>query len=262
MTTTGKAGDEAVAFIEALSTVAPTAPTACGEWTAHELVAHLAAGAAEMAELVEDRLAGRPGRPTRSFAERERPYRALRDEELRGRLVEEALRLNQAIAELESESASGGAVTFTGREMDVARLRMHGRSEAAVHRWDLVGNDDTGWALLGLPELTAHAVSVLNTVPTLAEAAGQRVGRARASVPIPEGFTARLRSAGEPDVALRVADGAARFELAPTADAEPALTCDPAARLLLLWGRRPRDVTLGGDLPDADRAVLEAVLFA
>ena len=37
----------------------PAAPTACSSWTVHDLVAHLAAGAKENADLIEDALAGR-----------------------------------------------------------------------------------------------------------------------------------------------------------------------------------------------------------
>src|SRR5438874_1973944 len=81
--------DEATALLLTLADTAPDAPTACVGWAAHELVAHLAAGAAEMAALVEDVAAGRPSRPTQGFAEREAPFRALADEELRARLLAE-----------------------------------------------------------------------------------------------------------------------------------------------------------------------------
>src|SRR4051812_42850898 len=63
--------------------------TACRGWTAHELVAHLAAGANEEADLIEAHLAG-AARATRSFDEREPAFRALPDTELRDRLVGEA----------------------------------------------------------------------------------------------------------------------------------------------------------------------------
>jgi hypothetical protein len=69
--------------------VAPDAPTACTQWTAHEVAAHLAAGVEECNGLVGDALAGRPTRDTRSFAEREAPYLALPDEKLRLRLNEQ-----------------------------------------------------------------------------------------------------------------------------------------------------------------------------
>src|SRR5580704_8383115 len=68
------ASRELEAFLRALATVSADAPTACEEWTAHELVAHLAAGSREMTRLVEARLVQGPGTdigPTRDFGERE-----------------------------------------------------------------------------------------------------------------------------------------------------------------------------------------------
>ena len=38
--------------------------------------------------------------------------------------------------------------------MTAADFAMHSRSECALHRWDLVGRDDVGWAMLGTPALT------------------------------------------------------------------------------------------------------------
>ena len=54
--------DEATAFLTAPDRTPPDAPTVCAEWTAHALVAHLAAGAAEMADLTEAAVAGEPAR--------------------------------------------------------------------------------------------------------------------------------------------------------------------------------------------------------
>jgi hypothetical protein len=54
---------EAHALMSTLSEVSPSAPTACVGWSAHHIVAHLAAGSKEIADLIEERLlAGRPGR--------------------------------------------------------------------------------------------------------------------------------------------------------------------------------------------------------
>jgi hypothetical protein len=36
------------------------------------------------------------------------------------------------------------AIAFTGTRATVAEFETHGRSEAAIHRWDLVGDDDIG----------------------------------------------------------------------------------------------------------------------
>ena len=67
--------DEVAELFQALLDRPGDAPTACPGWTAHELLAHLAAGAQEEASLIEAHLAGEPSRPTRAFDERERPFR-------------------------------------------------------------------------------------------------------------------------------------------------------------------------------------------
>ena len=83
--------DEATALLLTLETTDPTASTACVDWSAHELVAHLAAGAAEMAAHAEHALCGAPEQAAMGLAEREAPFVAMEDQELRARLIEEAL---------------------------------------------------------------------------------------------------------------------------------------------------------------------------
>ncbi len=61
---------ELAALYAVVPMVDAAAPTACREWTAHQLVAHLAAGAKERADLIEEALAGLPERATTPFAER------------------------------------------------------------------------------------------------------------------------------------------------------------------------------------------------
>ena len=246
--------DGATAFLTALAGTAAHAPTACTSWTAHDLVAHLAAGAAEMASLTEAAVAGLPARATAGFAAREAPFTAMDDERLRARLVTEALRLDAAVGALEER---GGHVSFSGRLLSPADLRMHGRSEAALHRWDLAGDDDVGDALLAGPELTAHAVKTLNAMlGGSPEDVTQRVLTARLG-------PGRLAFAapGQPDVVLVVDDGGSRLELAEPSPA-PVATADPATRLLALWGRRSpgRHVTWDGD--DGEAGALAAFLWA
>jgi hypothetical protein len=106
------------------------------------------------------------------------PFRALPDARLRDRLVEEAARLTVALNELSGDSARDG-VLFTGRRMTAADFAMHSRSECALHRWDLVGRDDIGWAMLSQPELTAHAITVLAGMSSLPEAPANRLVRER-----------------------------------------------------------------------------------
>jgi uncharacterized protein (TIGR03083 family) len=218
--------------------------TACRGWTAHELVAHLAAGAAEEAGLIEAYLAGEQ-RPTRAHDERERPYRSLPDVELRDRLVEEAARLTLALDELSHRDDE--RVIFTGRPMSVADFAMHSRSECALHRWDLVGRDDVGWAMLSQPALTKHAMSVLTSMSTLPEAPANRAAAALDHTEI----RAVIRSAPHDDVVLSVDGGAVGMSTQPIDETEPDIELDAAARLLLLWGRRepsaPIDLHAGGD---------------
>jgi uncharacterized protein (TIGR03083 family) len=233
--------------------------TACRGWTAHELVAHLAAGAAEEAELIEAHLRGDPERPTRGFEERELPFRALPDAQLRDRLVEEAARLTVALDRLAGEPARGG-VLFTGRAMTAADFAMHSRSECALHRWDLVGRDDVGWAMLSQPELTTHALGVLASMWALPEAPVNRL----AHLGDPEPIRTLLRSTGHDDVVVTVRDGTVAIRQVPIDTRPASIELDAAARLLLLWGRREPSapVDLDADL-DADggaRRVIEALL--
>jgi len=245
--------DEAIAFLTTLARTAPDAPTACEGWTAHSLVAHLAAGAAEMASLAEGTLSGRPTRETAAFDQREAPFGALDDEVLRGRLVTEALRLEQAVAALEP---SGARVLFAGRTLDAAALRLHGRSEAALHRWDLAGDDAVSRELLAQPELTAHAVQTLNAM--LAGAAEDVSVRARRAGLAQ--FRATLATPGAPDVVLTVDGSGGRLTLDDPAP-RPTASADAATRLLALWGRRSPTPRIAWTDDEADAAHLALFLW-
>jgi hypothetical protein len=221
---------EALALLATLERTAPRASTACAGWTAHELVAHLAAGAAEMATLTESSLAGRPPRATKGFAEREAPFAALDDDRLRARLVDEALRLGRAVDDLRR---SRGSVVFSGRTLRACDLELHGRSEAALHRWDLAGDDDVSFELLPQPELTDHAVTTLNAmVEHSAEDVSTRARHAGLA-----GGRMAFASPGRPDVVLVVDADGARLELDEPGP-RPTAVADAATRLLALWGRR------------------------
>lgn len=226
---------ELKALADVLADADPAAPTACTEWTVHDLVAHLAAGAGEIAELVEDHLAGRPARPTRGFEERERPFRALPHPELLAALAEQSRRKLAALDAL-ADRDGDTAVAFTGTVMTAAQLTTHARSEAALHRWDLVGDDDVSDQLLGQPELTRHGVYVLDAMPVLAESARIRHGPASPRIV--------LASPDQPDVVIEAGPAGARFAVAGRddrdgrADADILVATDAANRLLTLWGRR------------------------
>jgi uncharacterized protein (TIGR03083 family) len=158
--------DELAAFVDALDRTAPDAPTRCARWSAHDLLAHMVAGTEEMARLIEQAAAGDAVPPTRGFAERERPWRAVPDEELRAAFVVVGGRFAAALRAL----PGGRTVPFTGWAMSRDQLVTHARSELVLHRWDLVGDDALGAGLLDQPDLLAHGRLALASMPTLAEA--------------------------------------------------------------------------------------------
>jgi hypothetical protein len=122
-------------------------------------------------------------------------------------------------------------IGWTGRQMAVAKFLPHVRNEFAIHRWDFVGEDQTSIELLSQPELTEHAVSVLGRILLLRGAQHDPFSG--------QDFHVRLRSAGAPDVRLVVQAGQAGLELTSSEADEPWVELDPAARTLVIWGRRP-----------------------
>lgn len=228
----GVAGREITAFLEALESTPPNAVTACRGWTAHEVIAHLASGADAFAGQVEAFLEGRPVPEFGAWQVREPPYRAMDDATLRRRLETSERRMTQAFAAMlaDDPDARDDAV---GWGLPVAELVKHMRQEYAVHRWDLIGDDDLGMQLLGQQDLLVHSVQLLGD-SLLA------VGLARDPEPA-EPLTARLRCAGEPDLVLEVDGGRGTLALSDPVDAPDVIQTDPAARLIVLWGRRPAD---------------------
>ncbi|OBK43752.1 maleylpyruvate isomerase N-terminal domain-containing protein [Mycobacterium sp. 1081908.1] len=227
MTEIANLRDEAMReLISSLSDVHATAPTWCAGWSAHELTAHVAAAAEERANLIEDHLAGRPARPTRSWEVREPPFRAMPDAQLRERLVEHAIRFESSVAAL----PEGHTIMYTGWAMTAQRLRMHSHSEAVLHRWDLVGDDDVSVRSLSDPAMVSHALAVFDAMPALAEA---------------------RRSCGR-DLVVRPGEG-----LSVTASGHSlAIDLRPHELPLFLWGRCPsrlRD-------PNANAETLDDVL--
>jgi hypothetical protein len=217
--------DEAMrAFISSLSQLQATAPTWCSAWSAHELTAHVTAAAAERADLIGEHLAGKRSRATRSWEEREPPFRAMPDAALRERLVEHTVRFELNVAALKE----GDTIVYTGWAMTAERLRMHSHSEAVLHRWDLVGDDDISIRLLSDPAMVTHALAVFDRVPALAEAQQWRRSNL-VSRPI------ILRSGGRPDVVLTPGKG-----LSAAPDSGGVVLELRAHELsLLLWGRCP-----------------------
>jgi uncharacterized protein (TIGR03083 family) len=242
MSTALNVRDEAMReFVSSLSQLAATAPTWCSGWSVHDLTAHVAAAAAERANLIDDHLAGKPTRATRSWEVREPPFRAMPDVVLRERLVEHAVRFELSVAALNE----GDAILYTGWAMTAERLRMHSHSEAVLHRWDLVGDDDVSIRLLSDPAMVTPALAVFDAMPALAES--QRWRRPNLlSVPV------ILRSGGRPDVVVTPGKG-----LSATGNGHGVVIELPPHELpLLLWGRCPSRLRH----PNANAETMEDVL--
>lgn len=258
MTPTTDGRDAGHAIMTTLRGLPPTALTACGGWTAHHVAAHLAAGSREIADLAEDRAAGRPSRPTRAFEERETPYRALPYMDV---LEEMAIQTRRKIAAYSAIATMSEepSIDFTGTTITVAELLTHSRSEAALHRWDLVGDDALTDGQLGDPILTAHAVKILNRMPALAESASSISGRAA----IYRSPRIVLRAPGSPDVGIETARRGRVLFASSTGSApgDVIITTDPANRLLVLWGRRSIRRPIDVDGPAELAAALPAILW-
>ena len=156
------------------------------------------------------------------------------DERLREELIHQS---GRKLAALEALSAMGpdASYQFTGRPFTAAMALTHARSEAAIHRWDIAGDDETSKEVLAAPELTRHAVEILNTLPMLCEAP-----LSRARVAQIDTLRIVLRSPGQPDVVMDINPDRAHFELAENdqpADGDAVVETDAAHRLLSIWGR-------------------------
>jgi uncharacterized protein (TIGR03083 family) len=233
------ASAESAALLGTLGEVRPDAPTACSAWNVHDIVAHLAAGAKDHADLIEHRLSGRPERGTRGFEERELPFRALDHDTLMARLADEIRRKQRAYEDL--AASADPSIAFTGTRLTKEKSELHSRSEAALHRWDITGDDDTSQTLLSQPELASHAVWVLDNMPVLNESA-QAVG-ARAARKTPAILT--FRTANQPDIVLTLGPTGSRFEIIPECtDADVVLITRADHRLLVLWGGQPAALDL------------------
>jgi uncharacterized protein (TIGR03083 family) len=256
---TARPSSEGRALLAAIDALPPSAPTACTGWTAHEIVAHLTAGAKEIADLIEESIARQPPRPTLAFEEREAPFRALRHDQLRDRLVAENRRKLAAYAALTARTEDP-AITFTGTRITAAELEMHSRSEAAIHRWDLVGDDKTSGDLLAQWDLTLHAVKVLNRMPVLNESA-RSLGR-RATAATTQPIHVVLRSPGQPDVVFVASSDGGRLQVSDrTVAGDATITTDAANRLLVLWGRRSSERSIATDGVPAIIHDLDAVFW-
>lgn len=114
---------------------------------------------------------------------------------------------------------------WTNRQVHAAGFLKHSRSECAVHRWDLVGDDAVSEKLLSQRELFEHVITFAGPLPMTARGMATGAGTGAA-------LRAKIRAPGQPDLLVTVHHGQPQF-----AAVEP--EGDPAARLLFLWGCRP-----------------------
>lgn len=242
---------EAEAFISAVHDVPHDAVSACSGWTAHEVAAHMAAGAAEVIRHLEPYLHGHPVPQTRGFEEREAPYRECEPARLCDCLDQNEREMRELITSV-LDSDPEAVIPWTGRHMAVVKFVPHMRNEFAIHRWDIAGDDATSMELLSQPELTEHAVQVLGKM---------LLNKGSQGLSGKEDLVARLRSTGTTDVRLEVISGQAALNITDDQTDEPYIELDAAARTLILWGRRPSPpARIRSQLPTKDLAMVQNLL--
>jgi uncharacterized protein (TIGR03083 family) len=216
-------------FVEAVRARRPDDGTHCEAWTVRDIVAHNAGNAEELGRILAAYLSGATVPETRSFEEREEHLRRLPDPDL---LVELERRVEQLVDVLEAAAGTDGEamVPWTGRTMKVEWFGEHMREELVLHRWDVVGDDPVATASLSEPWMTEHSVVAVGR-PLLRRGSDALGGGS---------VQGRLRSPGRDDVVVAADPGGARIALAPP-EGRAVIESDPAARVLLLWGRRPAD---------------------
>lgn len=216
-------------FLDAVQRRRPDAGTWCEAWTVRDIVVHQAGNAEELARVLSGHLEGTPVE-TRGFEEREGPLRAMNDTDLWEALQARMATLNE-VAQAADDLPADTDVAWTGRTMKVPWFAEHMREELVLHSWDITGDDAAAQAQLAQPWMTTHSVVAVGK-PLLVKGAklldpGERI-------------EARLRVPGGDDIAVAAEAGSVDIALVAP-DGRATLETDAAARVLLLWGRRPAD---------------------
>jgi hypothetical protein len=221
-------------FADAVAARSSTTGTWCEAWTTRDVVIHQVGNAEELTRVLEGHLKGHAVE-TRSFEEREAPYHAVADGELWSTLVSRMEHLADVSETAETDLGPNADVAWTGRIMKVAWFAEHMREELVLHRWDMTGDDVTAREALAEPWMTKHSVVAVGS-PLL------RRGVEQLDLKSDERMEGRLRSPGRDDVLVSAdgGTGTGTIELVP-AEGPSTVECDPASRVLLLWGRRPAD---------------------
>jgi uncharacterized protein (TIGR03083 family) len=220
---------EVAEFLATLDTADPDALTSCPGRTVHMIGAHIAGNYREIVRHVEAYLAGEPLNRTRSFDEREPEFRRLGSPELIAAVDRGEERLRDRLGEL-LDREPDPVLRWTAREVHATGFLKHSRSECAVHRWDVVGDDHISEKLLGQQELLEHVVGFIGALPMTARGMATGAGTGAR-------FHARVRAAGQPDLVIRTDTAGPSLTLAEP-EGEALVEGDPAARLLMLWGRQ------------------------
>ena len=216
-------------FLDAVRRHGPDAGTWCEAWTVRDIVVHQAGNAEELARVLGAHLDGQPV-ATRSFEEREGPLRALNDADLWDALTDRMATLNEVAVAAEAVPAHTD-VAWTGRTMKVPWFAEHMREELVLHSWDITGDEPDAQARLAEPWMTTHSVVAVGR-PLLVKGAKL--------LSLGERIEARLRADGTDDVVVAADSDQITIGLAEP-DGPATLETDAAARVLLLWGRRPAD---------------------
>jgi hypothetical protein len=216
-------------FVDAVQQRRPDTGTWCEAWTVRDIVIHQAGNAEELARVLRAHLDGEPV-GTRGFEEREGPLRALNDADLWDALTDRMAILND-VAVAADEVPADTDVAWTGRTMKAPWFAEHMREELVLHGWDITGDDAAAQARLAEPWMTTHSVFAVGR-PLLAKGVKQLRGGER--------IEARLRVAGADDVLVDADTDRTSIGLAEP-EGPATLETDAAARVLLLWGRRPAD---------------------
>jgi uncharacterized protein (TIGR03083 family) len=216
-------------FADAVQQRRPEAGTWCEAWTVRDIVVHQAGNAEELARVLGAHLEGEPV-GTRGFEEREGPLRALNDADLWDALRDRMATLNEVAAAADDIPADTD-VAWTGRTMKAPWFAEHMREELILHGWDVTGDHLAAQERLAEPWMTTHSVFAVGK-PLLAKGAKQ-LGPG-------ERIEARLRVPGTDDVLVSYDAQSTTIGLADP-EGPATLETDAAARVLLLWGRRPAD---------------------
>lgn len=218
-------------FAEAVERRRPETGTWCEAWTVRDIVIHQTGNADELARVLGGHLAGEPV-PTRGFEEREALFRAMTNADLWAAFVDRMARLGEVAAAAE-DLPEDTDVAWTGRTMKVPWFAEHMREELVLHGWDITGDDEAAQQRLGQWWMTEHSV----------EAVGQPLlmrGAKALGLNVSERVEARLRVPDAADIVVTADSESTSIELA-AATGHATLETDAAARVLLLWGRRPAD---------------------